>query len=227
MTQKKGQAGRKEKDVLKNLGDFIEGHFKKGISKVEEIFKDNEAADDKLFSYLKIFLDDKGVAAVTPSSKYLIERVVKAMDLRNAKTVVEYGAAAGIMTWPILSRLPPDGKLLAIELNDRLFEALSRRSDPRLRLYHGDVRRIDSIAGQFGFSEVDVVVSGIPFAFLSSGGRRDLLAKTAALLKPGGRFVVYQHTTHLIPLFNDYFKGFKTQFELRNLPPYFVFTAVK
>ena len=43
-----------------------------------------------------------------------------------------------------------------------------------------------------------------------------------------GRFVVSpQYTTHLIPMFKDYFRDFETQFELRNFPPSFIFTAVK
>lgn len=230
MTVKEKQRARRsdDGDVFKNLGRFIEGHFKKGIHKVEEVFKDNKNADDKLFAYFKAFLDDKGVASVTPSSKYIVERVLKAMDLRNARTIIEYGAANGVITRPVLSRLPADGRLLAIELNDLLFEQLRRElRDPRLIACHGDVREIGRIAGQHGIASADVIVSGVPFAFLSGRGRHELLAKTYELLRPGGRFVAYQVTTHLIHLLHEYFPRVRTQFEIRNLPPHFVFTAFK
>ena len=235
MTKK---TGRKGKDVLDDLGGFIEAHFKKGVNKVEEIFKDNKAADDKFFSYFKAFVDDKGVAAVTPSSKFLVDRVVRAMDLqglhihdrgekRRAKVVVEYGPADGVISRHILERLPKDGILIAIELNDQLFLSLKSIRDPRLKAVHGDVRQVAKILKEFGFDHADVIVSGIPFAFLSGRGRHELLLSTSELLSPGGRFVAYQVTTHLIPLLKDYFRRLKTEFEVRNIPPHFVFTSFK
>ncbi len=182
------------------------------------------------WAYLKTFADDKGVAAVMPSSRYLVERTLRAMDIKHAKKIIEYGAAAGVMTRKILEQMPKDGKLLSIELNDDFYERLkSLKSDPRMSLYHGDVRCIDSIAEQYDFplGDVDVIVSGIPFAFLSGEGRAQLLTKTSALLKPGGRFVAYQVTTHLMPILKNHFRAVKTQFEIRNIPPHFVFTAFK
>lgn len=218
-----------DKDVLKELGAFIEKNAKKIGSKVEEIFEDSKSSDDKLFSYFKVFMDDKGVASVTPSSKFIVERVVKAMDVRNTKYIIEYGAASGPVTRRILEQLPQDGKLLAIELNDRLFEQLKEIKDPRLIPVSGDVRQVKQLAKQHGFpeGEVDAITSGIPFAFLSGRGRHELLRDTHDLLKPGGRFVPYQVTTHLVGMLDEYFRKVKTQFEIRNIPPHFVFTAFK
>lgn len=215
-------------DKLEKIGDVIEEHFKKGITKVEEIFQDTTAADDKVFRYFKAFVDDKGVASVTPSSKYIVSRVIKAMDLRGPRVVVEYGAADGVITKHILAKLPAAGAVYAFELNDKLYDHLKRIRDPRLHASHGDVRFVDKHLKEMGApAQVDVIVSGIPFAFLSGRGRHELLSKTAEMLKPGGRFVAYQVTTHLIPLLKDYFSHVKTEFEIRNLPPHFVFTAFK
>lgn len=220
----------KDKEVFKDLGRVIERHFKSGISKVEEIFKDDEDADDKLFSYFKAFVDDKGVASVTPSSRFIVERVVKALDPKSAKVLVEYGAASGPITRRVLEKMPPEARLYAVELNDTLFAALKDGvKDPRLVPIHGDVRFIDEILKPHGVAngQADVVFSGIPFAFLSGRGRHELLTKTLELLRPGGRFVAYQVTTHLIPVLKDYFPRIDTQFEVRNIPPHFIFTAYK
>jgi phospholipid N-methyltransferase len=220
----------KENNDLNKIGDVIEKHFKKSLSKVEEIFKDTQAADDKVFRYFKAFVDDKGVASVTPSSKYIIERVLKSMDLRGPRVIVEYGAADGVMTKRVLEKLPKDGsRVVAFELNDQLYGELKKIKDPRLTTIHGDVRTVDQHLKKLGIStgEVDIIFSGIPFAFLSGRGRHELLTKTSDLLKPSGRFIAYQVTTHLIPLLKDYFSDVKTQFEIRNLPPHFVFTAFK
>ena len=39
--------------------------------------------------------------------------------------------------------------------------------------------------------------------------------------------MAYQCTTHLIPVLKRHFRRVETQFELRNLPPHFVFAAYK
>lgn len=224
---KRNKGGEDREDVFENLGKSIEEHFKKGVDKAEKLFENTKHADDKLFSYFKAFIDDKGVASVTPSSRYIVEKVLKAMDVRGCKTIIEYGAAAGVITRRILDEMPQDARLIAIELNDTLYGELKRIKDPRLIAVNGDVRDIAAIAKQHGVTHADVVVSGIPFAFLSSRGRHELLKATHDMLKPGGRFVVYQVTTHLIGLLEEYFRKVKTQFEIRNIPPHFVFTAYK
>ena len=226
MKFKKDRDG-KDQDALGDLGDFIEKHFKKGVSKVSDLFKDNNP-DDEVFSYLRTFMDDKSVAAISPSSKFVVKRAVKAMDLRTARVVVEFGAAEGVMTRGILEKLHPQGTLLSIELNDRFYRVLSKMKDSRLKTHCGDVRDVDKILKLYGIGEVDVIVSGIPISFLTGRGRHELLTKVSNLLHPGGRFVVApQYTTHLIPLLDDYFKSFKTEFEIRNFPPSFIFTAIK
>lgn len=223
---------KSDRDVLDNLGALIGGQIKKGMDKLEEVIADakkdaKDREDSKFMGYVKVFMDDPAVAAVTPSSKYLVDRTVKAMNLQQAKVVVEYGAAQGVMTRKILEKMRPDARLLAIEFNAPLFEELKKLSDPRLTLVHGDVREIDKILKAHGFDGADVIVSGVPFAFFSGRGRHELLTKTSELLFPGGRFVAYQVTTHLIPLLKDYFSDIDTQFEVRNIPPHFVFTALK
>lgn len=229
MSKPDPRASKSDRDVLDNLGALIGGQIKKGMSKLEEVISDGkkEHADSKFMGYVKVFLDDPAVAAVTPSSRFLVDRTVKAMDLSHAKVVVEYGAARGVMTRKILEKMRPDAKLLAIEFNADLYKELTDLRDPRMTPVHGDVREIDKILAKHGLHGADVIVSGVPFAFFSGRGRHELLTKTSSLLNPGGRFVAYQVTTHLIPMLPDYFSKVDTQFEVRNMPPHFVFTALK
>ncbi len=220
-----------DRDLLDHLGDFIEEHFKKGVKKVEGIIKEDTEKfkskyDDK-FSYVRAMIDDKAVAAVMPSSKFVVEKVVKAMNLPACKTIVEYGAAEGVITRPILKRMNPDARLVALETNPKLVKVLERIDDDRLTVVNGDVRKIRSILEPLGITEVDAFVSGVPFSMFRGRERHELMLQTSEMLSPKGRFVAYQVTTHLIPLLEDYFSEFKTQFELRNLPPHFIFTAFK
>jgi phospholipid N-methyltransferase len=231
----KHPSSKKNEDLIKNLGDFIEEHFKNGVKKIEKVLKEkkekshakDQDGDEKVFSYIRAFLEDKGVSSVMPSSKYIIKRVIKGMDLKKAKIVVEYGAAEGVITREILSKLGPDARLIALEFNEKLFAELKHIKDPRLTAFCGDVREIEKFLADVPKGSVDAITSGIPFAFLRGRERHELLTKTSDWLKPGGRFVPYQVTTHLIPLLEDYFSKVKTEFEIRNLPPHFVFTAYK
>jgi len=233
MSKPDPRASKSDRDVLDNLGALIGGQIKKGVRKLEEVISDSkkdakkEHADSKFMGYVKVFMDDPAVAALTPSSRYLVDRTVKAMNLAHAKVIVEYGPARGVMTRRILEKMRPDAKLLAIEFNAALFEELKEVADPRLVAIHGDVREIDKILAKHGLTGADVIVSGVPFAFFSGRGRHELLTKTSSLLNEGGRFVAYQVTTHLIPMLPDYFSKVDTQFEVRNMPPHFVFTALK
>lgn len=230
--QRQEKPGR---DMIDELGDLIAERVKKGRAKLEELIdeaKKNKSEDDDrgdFMGYFRVFLDDPSVAAVTPSSKYIVEKVVKAMNLDEAKVIVEYGAAQGVITRRILERMRPDAKLVAIEFNQKLYEELvASLKDPRLVPVHGDVREVDRILARAGVAgPVDAITSGVPFSYFSNRGRHELLAKTSDMLRPGGRFVPYQVTTHLIPLLKDYFADVDTQFEVRNIPPHFIFTAVK
>jgi phospholipid N-methyltransferase len=186
------------------------------------------AKDNGLFSYLKYFWNDKAIAAITPSSRYLVGRIMRAAEVEGARRVVEYGPGVGVVTHQILRRMSKDGRLLTVEMNPKFFAALSHRMhDPRVALRRGDARQIDRIAKEEAFSSVDAIVSGIPFAFLSPSSRGELLGKTAALLRPGGRFVAYQITLHLVPLLKKYFRRTNIEWEVRNIPPHFVMTAYK
>ncbi len=160
-----------------------------------------------------------------PSSRYTIAAAVRKLPA-NARFVVEYGAGDGVFTKELLRALPSDGKLLAIEINQEFLPKLFAIKDNRLSVYHGDIRDALECLGEFGISRVDAIVSGIPFTFLSSRGRRDIILKTHGVLKEGGRFIAYQTSPLLVP----YLKAFKKvdiQFEPRNFPPYFVMTAIK
>jgi phospholipid N-methyltransferase len=196
----------------------------KEILKKEHNGKDE---DPSVLRYIELLLKDRFVATVSPSSKFIIRRVLKAMDLKHAKVVVEYGPADGVITQPILDHLPKDAMLIAIERNAEFFNRLKLIKDPRFHPVFGDVRDIEQHLHRFGVEKADRIVSGIPFSYLTEEERLVLLTSTHGRLGAEGRFVAYQVTTHLIPLLKRYFRDVDTEFEIRNVPPHFVFTAYK
>ncbi len=179
------------------------------------------------FNYLKTFIGDAGVAAIHPSSRYLVTRVVRAVEQGRPRVIVEFGAAEGVMTKKILKSLPHDGILVAIERNPGFFKGLAQIKDARLRTACGDVREMKKLLVELGVTRADCFFSGIPFSFLSPAERAALVHEVYCHLPHGGRFVAYQCTTHLIPLLRRQFQQVKVELELRNIPPHFVFTAIR
>ncbi len=233
---------KKSKDVLDKIEDFIESRIedrlKKGFDDIERFLKKEirdfkekhlelEDSENNPFSYFEAFLKDRKVASVAPSTKFLVGKVMKRMEMKPLRVVVEYGPAAGVMTRQILSRLPTDGILAAVELYPEFMPELKKLNDPRLKAYQGSVMDIDKLVAPLNLPLADVVVSGIPFSFLKPVERHALLHKTVDLLRPGGRFIAYQVTTHLVPLMKYHFEDVDIDFEVRNLPPHFVFTGYK
>jgi len=225
-----------DRDALDHLGERIGEQIKKGVAKFEEMLaesKDDESDEERgekgeFMGYVKTFLDDRSIGSVTPSSKYLVERMIKSAELEDAKVIVEYGPAQGVITKDILRKMRPDAKLIAVEFNEGFYAGLCERvKDPRFIPVHGDVREIEKVLAAQGLSKADRIVSGVPFALFTGRERHEILTKTSNLLNPGGRFVAFGYTTHLIPMLKDYFSDVDIQFEVRNLPPSFVFTALK
>ena len=232
----------KKKDILDHLEDFIETriekNLKKGLDEVEKFVKeellkgaskkkDGKGGKPGALSYIEAFLEDPQVAAVIPSTKFIVDRVLKMIDWEKAKTIVEYGPAEGVMTRRMLERLPEDGVLFAIETNPRFVAALGNIQDPRLTVLHGSVLDIEKLLAPHQVGAADAIVSGIPFSFLKPIERHQLLHRTEERLHPGGRFIAYQVTTHLLPLLKYHFQDVDVQYELRNIPPHFIFTGFK
>ena len=83
-------------------------------------------------NFIKQFIKNKKmVGAVSPSSRFLGEKMLCNIDFSKEKIIVELGPGTGVFTDMIINRMAPDAKLLVFELNDNFFESLNERiSDP-------------------------------------------------------------------------------------------------
>jgi phospholipid N-methyltransferase len=216
---------KKTKDGLDKLDKLISKQF--DSKDFDEFLKKCKPSNWNIFSYIKRFAKDPCVAAFHPSSKYVVNRVIRAMNLKSSKVVVEFGAAEGVITDRIIKNLSPDGKLFAIERNKQFYNTLCKLQDERIVPINSDVRNYEDLLDEFDIPEVDCVVSGVPFSFFTPVEREKLLKNIYDSLNPNGRFVAYQFTTHLIPLLKKQFPKMDVEFEVRNFPPHFVFTATK
>ena len=160
------------------------------------------------------------VAYLLPSSRFLVERVVRAAAPQRARVVVELGPGTGGTTRALLRALPDDARLLAIELNGRFVRHLHRTvRDPRLVVHRGHAAELPVLLRAHDLAPPDVVVSGIPFANLSDEHGRRVLTAVRSSLADGGRFVAYQMRDNVERLARPLFGRPEVSAELRNVPP--------
>jgi phospholipid N-methyltransferase len=164
------------------------------------------------------------LGSAIPSSRYLVARVLDRVDPRKTRTAVEYGPGVGTFTRPLLDRLKPESRLLAIELN-RDFAELLRDDipDPRLAVAHGSCVEVGLWMRAHGIEQADFILSGIPYTVLPEQLRRRILTATRDSLGENGIFVVYQYTRAVLTDLQNVFSGVEEDFELLNILPARVF----
>ena len=177
--------------------------------------------------FLKTAISDANVAAVANSSKYVITSVMNQLPA-SLNRVIEYGPGDGVATRALLKRLPPNGKLLAVESNAHFVRELRRIKDPRFQIVHGNVRDIAAIMREHRFHGSDAIVSSIPFSFLAVEERDEVVARTRDALSAHGAFIVFhQYSRLMLKPLQASFTSVTMSFELRNIFPCFIFCARK
>ena len=155
-----------------------------------------------------------------PSSPFVVRQVLKQIDWKNARAIIEYGPGVGTFTREILQRMRPDARLVVFETNDEFFHFLSHSlKDPRLHLLHKSATEIDSALERLGLPAADCVISGIPFKTLPESLRGEIVRKTHAVLRPEGQFLVYQLSAVIRPHLERVFVRVQEDFELLNILP--------
>ena len=182
-----------------------------------------------LWQFLRGFLKHPVmVGSVIPSSKALIDKMLAPVDWANCKLFVEYGPGVGTFTQEVLNRLAPDAILLTIDTNADFTTYLSRKiRDSRLRPVTGSAADVRTIMADFGLTEADYILSGLPFSTLPPGIGPKIAEETAEALRPGGAFLVYQFSPKVRQFIAPYFERIDRGFEWVNIPPATLFWAWK
>lgn len=168
------------------------------------------------------------VGSIIPSSRVLIEKMLAPVDWANTKLFVEYGPGVGTFTRPVLDKLGPDSKLVTIDTNPDFTHYLKNSiDDPRLVAVTGSAADVENILADHGLGSADYVLSGLPFSTLPPGVGDDIAEATAAVIRPGGAFLIYQFSPKVRDFIKPYFEPIKRGFEWINVPPAVLFWAYK
>jgi phospholipid N-methyltransferase len=176
------------------------------------------------WDFLRSFVrSPREVGAVLPTSRAAVRAMLDLAPLQRARCVVEMGAGTGAYTREIITRLAPDARLLAFEIDPVLARRLADEiADPRVRVVNDSAEH----AGTYLDGErADVIVSAIPFTTLPADLRARLLASTRSLLADDGTMLQIQYSTFLQKQLESTFPSVERRFTLRNVPPAFLYAC--
>ena len=222
--------------AAKSMNDFYAARARArsnsaSASSVSFLDKLDPAVAERL-QFLGAFLREPArVGAFVPSSPALAQAMLCGCDLKDAKTVVEFGPGTGAFTRLILERIGKQTAFLALELDEKHARGL-RQHFPRLNVYHDSAERIQKYLAQHRRSKADYIISGLPWANMAVKVQEHILNAVVASLAPDGMFTTFSYV-HACWLprarrFRDrlenYFAEVKTsRIVWRNVPPAFVF----
>src|SRR3989338_2976756 len=118
----------------------------------------------------------KEVGAVAPSSKFLTKEIIKNIDFKNSKNIIELGPGLGTFTKRILKKSKPNTKLFCFEVNKQFCSYLKKNViDERLIVVNASAEKINNNLKIFNIQDVDFIISGLPLLNFPDAKKRAIL----------------------------------------------------
>lgn len=176
---------------------------------------------------MQYVLHPRTIGAVFPSSKKLSYKMIENINFNNCNCIVEFGPGTGVFTEEILKKRNRNTTIILIEYNEEFCQILKSKYEDmeNVHIINDSAENIDFYITKYNISNVDYVVSGLPFASLPKEMTEIILEKTKKILGNGGIFITFQYTKFKMSLINSYFKNIKVNKELLNIPPAYVFNC--
>jgi phospholipid N-methyltransferase len=180
---------------------------------------------DKLIFLKQFFKRPRTVGAILPSSKYLADKMIEGLDFKNAEYIVEFGPGTGIFTRNIVRNRNTNTVIILFENNYKFCKILREKykNEPNLYIINDSAEYMDNYLSEYNIPYVDYIVSGLPFASLPSKVSSNILSKAQSCLKNNGKFITFQYTLLKKKFIKQYFDEVYISWELRNIPPAYVF----
>tara|TARA_R110002073_G_scaffold4213_1_gene27962 strand:- start:103559 stop:104116 length:558 start_codon:yes stop_codon:yes gene_type:complete len=170
----------------------------------------------------------KSSGSILPSSKFLMKRMLESIDFKNTLTVVEFGPGNGIFTKEILKKLPANAQLICFEINDEFLKHLQNIKDDRLHVVSASAEDIIAQCHLLSIDNVDLIISSLPLTNIPNPVCKSILKNSYTILREKGSFLQYQYSLtyykKLKAVFND---NVDLSFEIRNIPPAFIYKCNK
>jgi phosphatidylethanolamine/phosphatidyl-N-methylethanolamine N-methyltransferase len=127
------------------------------------------------------------MGAATPTSTAVAVTAAQVVPTSGTPVVVELGPGTGSLSNAIHARLPDGARHIGIELGADLVRHL-RANKPWLEVVHGDAADLLALLKDIGVTEVDALISSIPWSLLDNDTQENILRQAAAAVAPHGAF---------------------------------------
>lgn len=172
--------------------------------------------------------DIRNSGTIAPSSKYLIDKMLNNIDFTKNNVIVEYGAGNGRITNELLKRLNNNSVLICFEINTKFYKHLLTFKDKRLVVINESSENIKKVCNEMNLNDVHHFVSSLPLTNMPDSVSEKIVIESYALLKENGYFLQYQYSLTYLKKFKDIFLNrVILNFELRNIPPAFIYKCKK
>lgn len=173
----------------------------------------------------KFFRAPKAIGSVTPSSKFLAQKMVEAVPWSEVESLAELGSGTGAITKYIQKEKNQRSKIILFEQDQNLREQLLQQY-PQFSCYP-DACQLQAALKHEGIGEVDCVMSGLPFFNFPQHLRDKLLEQILLSLKPGGTLIAFQYSLQLKKQLSLHFDIEKIELVPFNIPPAFIYVCRK
>lgn len=189
----------------------------------------NPAVSKRRLFAQNFFKHPRMLGSLIPSSRFLVDQILKQIDWTRARTIVEYGPGVGTITGEILKRMHREARVVALETNPDFVTYLKDHyaDNGRLIVEERSAEDVQEVLAEHRIAGADYVISGIPFSTLPPDVRDGIMHGTHSALVPGGQFLVYQFSGKVLPHLEQHFGDVRTEFELLNILPARLFYSTR
>ena len=153
--------------------------------------------------------------------------MIKHVDFKDARLIVELGAGDGVITKHILRSMHPDAKLLAFEVHPKFCDSLRKIKDQRLIIAEDSAEKLGEYLEKMGAKEVDFFISAIPFVALPKELGYSIVRTCHQYLRKSGLYIQVHYSLLTKSLYENVFGNVDVNFVPLNMPPAFVLVSEK
>ncbi|MEI6296531.1 MAG: rRNA adenine N-6-methyltransferase family protein [bacterium] len=189
-----------------------------------------------MLNFIKQFISNpQEVGAIFPTGNILSKVIVETANLKDTKSIVEFGPGTGVFTREILNKINPNSIFFTIESNLDFFQKM-KKDFSNTTTYHDSAVSIRKYLDENNIKACDRIISGLPWAAFGEKLQTEILQKAYLSLSPNGIFVTFSYIhSPLLPsgikfkklLEKTFKKVEKSNIVWKNLPPAFVYKCTK
>ena len=170
----------------------------------------------------------KTLGTITPSSRFLSEKMLRKIDFIKANVIIELGPGNGAITNYILESLAPNAKLICFEINENFYHQLKKIEHPQLIVLKTSAEKIEEELAKLNIYKVSYIISSLPLTIIPEEVSDKILQKSFKVLENNGTFIQYQYSLTYYKKLKKVFKeAISLEFEPLNIPPAFIYHCKK